>query len=259
MSTDQNLLYRSCQAIISGICPPSLAKRKIGGICHARWLTLAIRINFLYMSMPIPSPALFRLATFVVTVYSYLWFRSKISWKATEAPTIVFEAMKLIYALPAEERKIISPVFERGFFWGHSEQLLLGCLASPDVSVRALAVSRIFKLRKCQTSQSSTQKGKGNKRKGNSNVRIFNIPKPVYEANHFSKMINWKTEQITVPPYLRSYTDEQIRKFLSEPLVIAIPSNSQHVERYIQLIAKNSTRASSSKLRDGLCKATIKN
>ena len=89
-------------------------------------------------------------------------------------------------------------------------------------------------------------------------LKPLNGSKPVYEANHVSKMSNWKTEQITVLPYLRSYTDEQIRKFLSEPLVIAIPSNSQHVERYIQLNAKNSTRASSSKLRDGLCKATIR-
>ena len=125
MSTDQNLLYQSCKAIINGSCPPALAKRTIGPVSHARWLTLAV--NFLYMSMPVSSPAVTRMATFVITVYAKLWFKAKFTWRATEASAILFEAMKLAHKLPADERSVVCPVLERGFFWGHPEQLLLGC------------------------------------------------------------------------------------------------------------------------------------
>ena len=55
MSVDQKLLYRSCRAIIDGVCPPDLAKRTLGPLFHVRWITLALRINFLYMSIASPS------------------------------------------------------------------------------------------------------------------------------------------------------------------------------------------------------------
>ena len=104
--------------------------------------------------------------------------------------------------------------------------------------------------------QRSNTKPKGDRKE--SEVRILNIPTPVYKAKHFSQMIDWDTEDISVPPCLRKYTDEQIRKFEDEPFVLPIPSNSQHVERFIQLIAKNGTKAATAKLRDGLVRATIK-
>ena len=72
-------------------------------------------------------------------------------------------------------------------------------------------------------------------------------------------MINWETELVTSPPILRQISDEDLRKYEDSPLEINVPSNTQHVERFIQLMAKNATREGKSKLRDGLCKATIKN
>ena len=94
MSWDQTLLYRSCRAIIDGVCPPWLARRKVGGVSHARWLTTAIRINFLYMSMTSPTPEVTRLATFVVTIYACLWFQCKRDWQVIQAGKIVFNAMR---------------------------------------------------------------------------------------------------------------------------------------------------------------------
>ena len=252
MSTDQNLLYQSCKAIINGSCPPALAKRTIGPVSHARWLTLAVRINFLYMSMPVSSPAVTRMATFVITVYAKLWFKAKFTWRATEASAILFEAMKLAHKLPADERSVVCPVLERGFFWGHPEQLLLGCLGSPDEDVRARAVARIIALHQCPA-----PKGKVGKRKrGPSNVRILHLPKPNYQANHFSQMINWEAEIILEPPLLQDYSNDQIKKFENEPFVLLIPSNSQHVERSVQLMASNATKSSDPTIRDGRCKIT---
>ena len=64
-------------------------------------------------------------------------------------------------------------------------------------------------------------------------------------------------ELVTSPPILRQISDEAIKKNEDLPLEINVPSNTQHVERLIQLMAKNATRKATSKLRNGLCKATI--
>ena len=257
MSTDQQLLYQSSRAIIDGHCPPALAKRTIGPVSHARWLTTAVRINYLYMSMEVPTKSVSRMATFVITIYAFLWFRAKLSWKATEASAILYDAMKLIKKLPANERSVVSPVIERGFFWAHPEQLLLGCLGSSDEDVRARAVAKIIAVRQGE-GQGQALKDKGRKRKrAESDVRIFHLPKPNYDATHFSEMIFWDQESITEPPLLRDYSNDQIRAFEKEPLEVLIPSNSQHVERCIQLMARNTTKSSNPTVRDGLCKATI--
>ena len=254
--------------MIDGVCPPSLAKRKVAGICHARWLTTAIRINFLYMSMPTPSAELTRLATFVVTVYACLWFQSKLNWRATDAPKIIFNAMKLIYALPAKERNVLIPVFQRSFYWGHQEQILPACLADPDPDIRAFGISKIIKARYDETQRKGISGGKakrGNLRgergalKGVATVREFKIPMPIYTATHYSTMIDWDSEIVASPPCLRKFSDEDIRKFQENPLCLDVPNNAQHVERFIRLMAENATRASTAKRRDGLCKATIRN
>ena len=154
--------------------------------------------------MPVSTPAVKRMATFVITVYAKIWFRAKFSWRATEPSAILFEAIKLVYKLPADERGVVCPVLERRFFWGHLEQLLFGCLGSPDEDVRARAVAIIIALRQCPAS-----KGKVGKRKrGPSNVRILHLPKPNYQANHFSQMINWEAEVISEPPLLQEYSND---------------------------------------------------
>ena len=250
---DQNLLYRSCRAIIDGVCPADLAKRTLGPIFHARWITLALRINFLYMSVASPSEELYRLAWFVVNIYGYLWFSAKKNWRATDAPKIAFEAMRLINGLPLNEQRILWPVYKRGFmYWAHSEQLLLACLASPDPDVRAQAVARILRLR------APEQPTQAKRRKRSSNVRTFELPSPVVNAPNFWSMIDWSQEQVFEPPYLRKYSDDELRAFENTPLILDVPSNSQHVERLIKLITENGTRAASPTLRDGLAKATLK-
>ena len=47
------------------------------------------------------------MAVFIVAIYAYLWFKARISWRATEASAILFEAMKLIIKLPAAEKSIV--------------------------------------------------------------------------------------------------------------------------------------------------------
>ena len=86
--------------------------------------------------------------------------------------------MKLSIKLPAVEKSRVCPVLERGFFWGHPEQLGLGCLGCEDRDVRARYVARLISLRKNPV----TRKKLGKRKRGHSDVRILNLPKPNYNA-----------------------------------------------------------------------------
>ena len=197
---------------------------------------------------------------------SFMPFLSRLSWKATEAPLLYFKAMRLIAALPTQEKKVVLPTFERGFYWAHSENILLAMLASQEADIRARGVAKIFAIRDAEKSSGDREKqGKGRKNQvvtTESTVRIFQTPKPVYTATCFTTMRDWKSEQVCAPPYVRDYTNEQIKQFETAPLVLSVPSNSQqaqHVERFIQLNTKVGTKASSSIARDGIVLARIEN
>lgn len=257
MSTDQKNLYHTSRAIIDGNCPTSLAIGSIGPVCHARWLTLAVRLNFLYMSDENPSDEVKRLASFVVRIYGLLWFFAKQNWKAFQGPQVVFKAMKLFISLPLAERRIVCPVFERGFlYWAHPEQLFLACLASPDPDIRSRAIARIIKIRSGQAVPPKPVVGKKRGRKSVKTVRELELPDPVYHAADFSTMIDWESSQITEPPLLRDLSSEEILAFQAVPFTCAEPSNTQFVERHIQMITKKGTKAASPTLRNGLNHAT---
>ena len=139
----------------------------------------------------------------------------------------------------------------------HPEQLFLACLASEDVDVRARAVARVTLLR--QSTQGAVEPPKAGKKDPTNpfNVRIFEQPMPVYTATSFDTMIDWASEQVTEPPYLRKYSTAELKIFEQSPLVLEIPSNSQFVER-LKLVTRNATRATSPTLRDGLNHATLR-
>ena len=70
-------------------------------------------------------------------------------------------------------------------------------------------------------------------------------------------MIHWNLSQLTEPPFLKDYDDEHMKTFQDTPLHLDIPSNTQFVERMIKVITAKGTASASSKIRDGLAKATI--
>ena len=70
-------------------------------------------------------------------------------------------------------------------------------------------------------------------------------------------MILWKNAQVTEPPILADYSDQQIREFIKQPLILDIPSNTQFVERLIKVITQKGTKAADPKVRDGLVRATL--
>ena len=85
----------------------------------------------------------------------------------------------------------------------------------------------------------SRRRGRPVKNKNINKIRTFKMPTPNYDANSFQDMIVWKNAQVTEPPILADYSDQQIMEFVEQPLVLDIPSNTQFVERLIRVITQN--------------------
>ena len=71
------------------------------------------------------------------------------------------------------------------------------------------------------------------------------------------KSVVWKNSQVTEPPILADYSDQQIMEFVEQPLVLDIPSNTHFVERLIRVITQKGTEAADPKIRDGLVRVTL--
>ena len=134
-------------------------------------------------------------------------------------------------------------------------------LASEDKEIHARAVAKIIAIRdslpkgKGKNSKSTRGKGESSQDEIDSHddeIRIFQAPKPVYTAESFELMIDWEKKQICPPPYLQFHTIEEIHQYESMPLKNEAPSNTQHVERFIQIKAKVATKAASLKARNRL-------
>jgi hypothetical protein len=130
-------------------------------------------------------------------------FRIKIYPKATEAARLTWESMGFLIQLPEEERAIVLLIFERGLYWAHPANLLLCRLGDEDLAVRKEAVDKVICL--CHSPpqpQSSTLSGRACgpllKRRASGTLVIppYQLPKPVYDAPHYSKMIDWSVEQV---------------------------------------------------------------
>ena len=193
-----------CPSIRPSIHPsirPWLAKRRVGGVSHARWLTTAIRILYVYMSMSEPSEAITRLATLVVSGYACWWFSSRVSWRITDAPNL-YSAMKYVHELSPIEREPMKQVIERNFFWGHPEFILIARLASSNADIQSRAVARVIKSRETEVEVP---------------VRVFHLPTPLYTASGFDSLIDWNELTITSPPLLRKLTNDDLRLRVSSP------------------------------------------
>jgi hypothetical protein len=60
------------------------------------------------------------------------------------------------------------------------------------------------------------------------------------------------------PPWTRNLSNDQIRQFINEPLVVPVPHHRQYVEREIRVITKLGTAAASDDKREGMALATFK-
>jgi hypothetical protein len=95
LSTDQDLFLKLCKGVSSGKIHQELAARKPGPLSHSRWLTAAIRVLRLYISTETPTNNLIILATFIMKVYSPVWFHIKCKPSCREGAKHLFRMITL--------------------------------------------------------------------------------------------------------------------------------------------------------------------
>ena len=162
-----------------------------------------LRIICLYMTYEHPPYSLAHLAYFVILCYANMWFHINTHPKATKAERLIWESIDFLMQLPEEERAIMLPVFECGLYWAHPANLLLCMLGDEDPVVQKEALEKVMSLRHSPLQpQPSTLPGRAcgrslrRRASGTPVIPPYQLPKPVYDAPHYSKMIDWSVEQV---------------------------------------------------------------
>ena len=127
-------------------------------------------------------------------------------------------------------------------------------MSSDDIDLRSKGIVAILKIREGKTKH---DEGPKRKKKGNHGIRTFEIPSFCYDAQDFTTMTDWQKEQMTEPPFTARMSNEEIKRFELHPLVLDVPSNSQHVERFIRVTTEIGTKSADSTLCDGMVHAKV--
>jgi hypothetical protein len=212
--------------------------------------TLAIFILIYFMTLKNPPANLVKVVKFIIMIYASIWFGLKCNSNCTNAPRIMFKALKLIKSLPLNDQAIALPISEIGNHWAHMENLLLIMAADPDRSIREKAVSKFLKIRAKPFIQKKPHHGKSL----NKIVTIKNVPKPLYDAVSYDEMIDMQKEDPFEPPYTRNLSDQEIKQLVDSPLIVPVPHHMQHVERAIRVITEHVKYVASSQKREGTFK-----
>lgn len=131
LSTNQLYFFDICKAIDLGHCSQSkkqksaksLSKKNPGKIVHSRWHTMANRLLRLNVSTTSPTEILVHLVTFILKVYSPVWFFIKTKPTCNYGAKHLHQTIVLSRYLPEHLRKIqsfiemVSLAIQRMFYW----------------------------------------------------------------------------------------------------------------------------------------------
>ena len=228
LSWDQKCLYKLLNAVRDGKSNIDIVNMQFGGLNHSRWLTLAIRLLYLYMCehnlTPEVTEKLNTLIHFIMTNYGPMWFTIKMKPLITDAPKHVYHQTKLLKLLPASVVEIVKPYVSRNAYNAHPENLLLAMLDDDDVDVRRKAVNIIKTIR--------TEHQPPNRP-----LREFRVPEIDYDADNYHSLIDWESLQLTEPPLTYDLTNDDLDKIIEEPLTLPpYRSHTQSVERAVKLV-----------------------
>lgn len=210
---DQRYLYRMVLAINSGHCDGDLASQQPGRISSAHWLTTASRILRWYITQARPTKTLKNLTTFIVKVYAPFWFLVKSQPLAIHGSRNVFKYISWIRDLPSDIQLAIKPTIKNNHYYFHPENILLSMITDPDAAVRADGYEKIMDARSKATGQ--TRRFHGFKHE----------PYINYSSTTYTKMIDWGKFEITEPPCLQFYTQDQLNELQFSGDIIKIPGD----------------------------------
>jgi hypothetical protein len=120
----------------------------------------------------------------------------------------------------------------RNCYFAHAENVFLTALVDENIDIRRDAADKIFSCRKVS--------------KQNSEIRKFSKThvKVNWDADNYYQMIDWSTSQVTPPPLLQSFSDENLLAAVEiGPVPLPdLPCHSQSVERAIKEVTKASAK-----------------
>ena len=244
LSRDQQLLYRYTKAIASGRVPDDLGRQVAGPVNHSRWLTLGIRQMQLYTRTANPTQGQVLFVTYLVQVYSVIWFSIKSQSKFTYAPTHLFKLMTLIQLLPEEIQGVVKPVVQRNAYYAHPSTMLCSMLECEDMRVRNKAVKMIEQARLKPAKKPRMKVLKG--------VRRFTIPALRWGAKKWWDIIDWEAKDATIyePAILSKMDNDELKEVIIKPVSFPhFPLHSQSVERGVKLVSEAATKVVGGKKR----------
>ena len=229
MSTDQKACYKLVQAVKAGKLPPELQDMKCGRICHARWLTTAECIIFMWTrehGLTGKNLKLLRLLVkFCLEVYFPLYFAIKHS--IVDAPYHILTSLRILRTQPKCVKDVITFYVRKGAWYAHPECLLLSLLASSNSQDRLFAVNQILKLR-------------NGDEYGDNSVRPRVTPKLNLSATSLTNLISWKEDEVQEPAFTCSITTAEIQTFVETPYKPPLfSSHTQSTERFPSITFHN--------------------
>ena len=182
LSTDQHYAYRMMIAIRSGELEMDLACIKPGNICHSRWLTTANTFCQMWVSKHgLKGPLYNRLkdiVTFIVQCYYPTWFQIKVNHSWVDGPRNILYELNRIRTQKKLVQNVVEKVVRSSAWFAHSEPILITMLSSCESAERMWAVDMILKIR-------------GNKNKGDKNIRPRILPLLNIKADKLVDLISW--------------------------------------------------------------------
>lgn len=198
-------------AVNSGHCDEDLAREQPGPTSTARWLTTASRILRWYVTQADPSKKLKDLVTFIVRVYAPFWFLVKSQPLAIHGSRNVFKYISWVRDLPNDVQLAIKPTIDNNPYYFHHENILLSMITDPDAAVRVDGYSKIMEAR-------SNASGRIRQFRGPNHQPYIN-----YNSSKYTEMIDWAKFEITEPPCLQFYIQEQLFNLQYSAEIINIP------------------------------------
>lgn len=241
LSQDQLLLRRFMEAVDKGEVDVRLASRVIGPLCHARWLTHAVRVLSYYCRTVDPSDELRMLVDFIQTIYGKYWFTYKSCQSWIHGPEILFNMIQDIKDLSLRwpqfnifDDSMVKTTLQRNAFCCTGENFLASLVFSSEKEYRRLGVDAVRKIRS----------------KGVQEVKPMKLQPLNFEATSWVKLIDLEEVISTAhsPPCLRAYSDTMLDDQLEYPfcfedtIPISFPIHSQSVERSVKLTTEFSKR-----------------
>ncbi|CAH1098874.1 unnamed protein product [Psylliodes chrysocephalus] len=139
----------------------------------------------------------------------------------------VFKTIELSQYLRDDLKSIVDTLIQRNAYFIHPENIILCMLTDTREWVRELPLRRILKARK--TSRETVE------------VRHFVVPENNFSATDYFELIYWNECDVTPPPGLRDFTDDNLRDLTNEIEIPdfdfpKFPCPTQSVERCVKLV-----------------------